>query len=89
MTETETLLRERLADLRPTTLEVSDDSAAHAGHAGARSGGGHFSVVVVSEFFAGLSRVARHQAVYGRVRDLIPHRVHALAIRALAPGEFH
>ena len=82
-------LEARLGALAPIVLEITDDSAQHAGHAGAAAGGGHFSVTIVSEHFLGLSRLARHRAVLDRVGDLIPHPVHALAIRALAPDEFH
>lgn len=82
------IIRERLAPLAPESLEVFDDSADHAGHAGAReSGGGHFQVVVVSPAFAGLNRVARHRVVYDAVRDLMPHAIHALAIVAHTPEE--
>lgn len=81
-------LKARLDALAPSVLEVHDDSAEHAGHAGAAAGGGHFSVTIVSEHFRGLSRLARHRAVLDRVGDLIPHPVHALAIRAYAPDEF-
>ena len=82
-------LEQRLAPLAPVELLIQDDSAQHAGHAGAASGGRHFSVTIVSEHFHGLSRIARHRAVLERVGDLIPHPVHALAIRAYAPGETH
>jgi BolA protein len=82
-------LEQRLAALAPIELEIRDDSAQHVGHAGAAAGGGHFSVTIVSEHFHGLSRIARHRAVLERVGDLIPHPVHALAIRAYAPGETH
>lgn len=82
------LIRERLAPLAPAKLEIYDDSADHAGHAGAReSGGGHFEVLLVSDIFAGKSAVARHRLVYQSVADLIPHRIHALAIRAYTPQE--
>ena len=81
-------LEARLDTLSPTVLEIHDDSAEHAGHAGAAAGGGHFSVTIVSEAFEGLSRLARHRAVLDRVGDLIPHPVHALAIHAYAPHEF-
>ncbi|MCC6194085.1 MAG: BolA family transcriptional regulator [Burkholderiales bacterium] len=81
-------LRDRLAALAPRVLELADDSAEHAGHAGAAGGGGHFSLLIVSEQFEGLTRVARHRAVLGRVGDLIPYPVHALAIRAYTPDEF-
>lgn len=82
------LLRERLAPLAPLLFDLADDSAEHVGHAGAARGGGHFSLLIVSEQFAGLTRIARHRTVLARVGDLIPHPVHALAIRAYAPDEF-
>ena len=78
----------RLAALSPVVFELADDSAEHVGHAGAAAGGGHFSLVIVSNDFSGLSRIARHRAVLERVGDLIPHPVHALAIRAYTPDEF-
>jgi BolA protein len=81
-------LQDRLAALAPTVLELADDSAEHAGHAGAAGGGGHFSLLIVSAQFSGLTRLARHRAVLDRVGDLIPHPVHALAIRAYTPDEF-
>ena len=81
-------LKARLASLSPVVLALDDDSAEHAGHAGAAAGGGHFSLLIVSEQFAGLPRLARHRAVLDRVADLIPHPVHALAIRAYTPDEF-
>ena len=79
----ETRLRAAFA---PTRLEVQDDSAAHAGHAGAREGG-HFSVLVTSARFTGLTRVARHRLVYHALGPLGPQRVHALAIVARSPAE--
>lgn len=78
----------RLEALEPAHLDLQDESAAHAGHAGAASGGGHFSLVVVSDAFSGAGRLARHRAVLDRLADLIPHPVHALAIRAYTPDEF-
>ena len=81
-------LRARLADLAPLSLEVHDDSAEHAGHAGAAAGGGHFSLLIVSKAFCGLPRLKRHQTIFARVGDLLPHPIHALSIRALAPEEF-
>lgn len=82
------LLRSRLASLAPKSLDIRDDSAAHAGHAGAAGGGGHFSLTIVSNAFSGLSRLERHQRVLREVADLVPHPIHALSIRALAPEEF-
>jgi BolA protein len=81
-------LRARLAPLAPMLLEIRDESAAHAGHAGAAAGGGHFSLLIVSEVFSGLPRLQRHQRVLREVADLLPHPVHALSIKALTPEEF-
>ncbi|MCW5634347.1 MAG: BolA family transcriptional regulator [Rubrivivax sp.] len=75
------------AALDPLRLEVQDDSARHAGHAGAREGG-HFTVRITSARFAGLTRVARHRLVYDALGPLAPQRVHALAIEARAPDEW-
>jgi len=84
----ESVLRKRLEDLAPITLEVHDDSHEHAGHAGAANGAGHFSLLIVSEAFSGVPRLKRHQTVLARVSDLLPHPIHALSIKALAPEEF-
>jgi BolA protein len=81
-------LRARLAVLSPTVLEIHDDGADHVGHAGAANGAGHFSLLIVAQNFSGLSRLERHQRVLREVGDLLPHPVHALSIRALAPEEF-
>jgi BolA protein len=72
--------------LHPTAIEVRDDSAQHAGHAGAREGR-HFSVRIVSKSFDGLSRLARHRLVYDAARPLIAEGIHALAIEARTPAE--
>lgn len=71
----------------PVRVEVFDDSAAHAGHAGAREGGGHYRVTIVAGAFAGLPRVARHRLVYDALRDWMPREIHALAIDAKSPDE--
>jgi len=88
MTDVPAVLRSRLADLSPLALEIHDDSAEHAGHAGAAAGGGHFSLLIVSQAFDGVPRLQRHQSVMARVADLLPHPIHALSIKALAPEEF-
>lgn len=80
------LERALTAALSPVTLAVIDDSQAHAGHAGARSGA-HFTVRIASERFAGLPRVARHRLVYDAVRPWMVDGVHALAIEARTPDE--
>ncbi|HEV2704182.1 MAG TPA: BolA family protein [Steroidobacteraceae bacterium] len=72
--------------LAPLSLEIRDDSAQHAGHAGAREGG-HFSVTVVSDRFAGCTRMQRHQLVYEAVSDLLRTDIHALSIQARTPQE--
>ncbi len=81
----ETRLR---AGLAPTSLLIVDQSAAHAGHGGARpEGETHFSVEIVAPAFRGLSRVARHRLVVETVGDLLETDIHALSIRAAAPDE--
>ena len=70
----------------PAHLHVQDDSAAHAGHAGAREGR-HFSVVITSERFRGANRVARHRLVYDALASLIAEGIHALAIVAKSPDD--
>ncbi|MCE9633060.1 MAG: BolA family transcriptional regulator [Methylophilales bacterium] len=79
------LLRERLALLQPSRLEIVDDSAAHRGHAG-NTGGGHYTVTIECSLFSGKSTIIRHRLIYEAVGDLIPSRVHALSINALAPN---
>jgi len=69
------------------TVEVTDDSHLHAGHAGATGGAGHFSVRIVSARFDGRPTVARHRLVYDAVKDWMPHRIHALAIVSRTPSE--
>jgi len=75
------------AALEPVELAVGDDSALHAGHAGAASGGGHYSVKIVSTRFEGLRLVMRHRLVYDAVHDMMRAEIHALAITALTPSE--
>ncbi|MDO8300985.1 BolA family transcriptional regulator [Lacisediminimonas sp.] len=73
--------------LQPLACEVEDESALHAGHAGAASGGGHYRVRIVAPAFAGKARLARHRLVYDCLHDLMQADIHALAIIALAPSE--
>jgi BolA family transcriptional regulator, general stress-responsive regulator len=74
--------------LSPTSLLVEDESAKHAGHAGAREGGEtHFRVRIVSQSFAGLSRVERQRKVYAAVAEELAERVHALSLITLTPEE--
>ena len=76
-----------LAGLEPESIELNDDSARHAGHAGARDGGGHYQLTVVSPRFAGKSRLERHRMVYAALGPLMQREIHALALRTYAPGE--
>jgi BolA protein len=81
-------IREALeAAFAPAHLVVNDDSHLHAGHAGARDGRGHYSVEIVSGAFAGKSSLARHRSVYAALGAMMTTDIHALQIRARAPGE--
>ena len=73
-------------ELAPLELDITDDSAAHAGHAGAREGG-HFRVSLVSAAFRGRPQLERHRLVYAAVAPLLHGDVHALNIRAFSPEE--
>lgn len=84
---TVTTMKERLTSLEPVHVEVIDESAAHAGHAGARSGGGHYRVLIVSPRFTGLGTMARHRLVYDALGSLMDGDIHALSITARAPTE--
>lgn len=79
-----TILRQALA---ATHVEVEDESAQHAGHAGAMSGGGHYRVTVVSPLFEGRTLVARHRLVYDALAEEMQHEIHALALTTLAPSQ--
>ncbi len=86
MSNIEALLRERLAFLEPLRLEVIDDSALHAGHAGAREGG-HYRLLIVSPLFSGKTTLQRHRIIYDALGELMRSRIHALSIRSLTPEE--
>ena len=80
-------MRASLATLDPVTIEIIDDSAKHAGHAGARSGGGHFRLAIVSPRFAGCRTMERHRLVYDALGPLMKQEIHALSISAKTPDE--
>jgi len=82
-------IHNKLTDaFRPTRLEIQDDSARHAGHAGSRPGGeSHFNVTIEAEAFAGQSKVARQRMVYRALAQELAGPLHALSVKALAPGE--
>ena len=76
------------AAFEPTRLEIVDDSARHSGHAGAREGGeSHFNVMIESTAFAGAGKVARQRMVYRALSEELAGPLHALSVKALAPGE--
>jgi BolA family transcriptional regulator, general stress-responsive regulator len=79
-------VRALLAPLAPEQIALEDQSAAHAGHAGAKSGA-HLRLRMVSPAFRGLSRLERHRLVYERLSALMATRIHALTMELVAPGE--
>ena len=81
------IIEQKLAALQPSRLELSDDSALHAGHEGAKGGGGHYSLTIVSPQFSGKNTVARHRLIYAALGSMMQQQIHALAIRAYAPDE--
>ena len=87
-TETAEKLERTLRDqFRPTAFRLRDDSAKHAGHAGATGGGGHYKVAIVSAAFEGKSRLEQHRMVYDALGSMIGREVHALALDTRAPSE--
>jgi BolA protein len=80
-------IRERLAPLAPMKLEIDDESALHAGHEGAKGGGGHYRMHIVAAAFQGKGTLERHRLVYQALGELMRERIHALSIRAQAPEE--
>ena len=80
-------MQSKLAALGPESLEILDESGKHVGHAGASAGGGHFQLVIVSTKFAGKPVQQRHRMVYDALGSLMKKEIHALAIKAYAPGE--
>lgn len=80
-------IQQQLATLAPESLEILDESAAHAGHEGARGGGGHYRLVIVSREFIGKPIQSRHRMIYDALGPMMKNEIHALAIAAYAPGE--
>ena len=83
----ESVLRERLANLTPLRLELVDESAKHAGHEGAKSGGKHYRLLIISTEFSGKSTLLRHRLIYDTLGELMRSKIHALSIQSLAPDE--
>ena len=78
-------MKARLAVLEPVSLDIIDESHKHAGHAGARDGGGHYVVNIVSAQFAGKNTVVRHRMIYLALAEMMKSEIHALTIQAQAP----
>lgn len=83
----EAAIRECLAALSPIAVDLIDDSHLHAGHAGARSGGRHYRLTIVSEQFSGRRTMERHRIIYAALGDLMQRDIHALSIVARAPDD--
>jgi len=79
------ILREAFS---PQFLAVEDDSAKHAGHAGARAGGGHFQVTLVAAAFEGKSLVEQHRLVYAALQPQMGGEIHALALQTFSPSQW-
>ncbi len=85
--EVELILRERLAALSPIRLELIDESAKHAGHQGAKGGGRHYRLLIISAAFSGKPTLQRHRLIYDTLGELMRSKIHALSIQAFAPEE--
>lgn len=77
----------KLATLNPVSLQIIDESHKHAGHAGARDGGGHYVINIVSAQFAGKNTVTRHRMIYSALGEMMKREIHALTLQAQAPSE--
>jgi BolA protein len=82
-------IRSLLAVLQPVEIELIDDSHRHAGHAGARAGGGHYQLKIVSAQFAGKPTLARHRMIYSALGDMMKQEIHALNITASTPDDLN
>lgn len=86
-TSTEQEIERRLAVLAPESLQILDESGKHVGHEGAKGGGGHYMLMIVSPQFAGKPAQARHRMIYAALGSMMRKEIHALAIKAYAPDE--
>lgn len=82
-------MRELLDGLQPMHVEITDDSHLHAGHAGARNGGGHYRLTIVSPQFIDKSTMVRHRMIYSALKNMMGRDIHALNITAITPDELH
>ena len=87
MKDTLERIEKKLAVLNPDSVELIDDSDKHAGHAGAKGGGGHFQLIIVSPLFSGKSTQARHRMVHAALGEMLEREIHALSIKAYTPDD--
>lgn len=87
MITTDVIRQKLTAALNPSVIEILDSSAAHAGHAGAKKGGGHYHLTLVADVFEDKTLVQRHQLIYAALADMMTEQIHALGINALSPSE--
>jgi BolA protein len=80
-------IRQQLAVLAPENLEIVDESSKHAGHEGAKGGGGHYRMTIVSQNFRGKNTMARHRMVYAALSSMMGKQIHALTIKSYTPEE--
>ena len=81
------MIKQKLSVLDPEKIEIVDESARHAGHEGAKSGGGHYLLTIVSRKFSGKSALARHRLVYDALQEMMHKNIHALSVKAYTPEE--
>ena len=81
------MIKQKLSVLEPEKIEIVDESARHAGHEGAKSGGGHYLLTIVSRKFSGKSALARHRLVYTALQEMMHKDIHALSVKAYTPEE--
>lgn len=81
------LIKQKLAVLHPEKIEILDESAKHEGHEGAKNGGGHFFLTIVSCDFSKQSTMDRHRMIYAALGEMMKKDIHALSIKAYTPEE--
>ena len=81
------MIKQKLSVLEPEKIEIVDESARHAGHEGAKSGGGHYLLTIVSAKFSGKAPLARHRLVYDALQEMMHKNIHALSVKAYTPEE--
>ena len=80
-------MRDKLLSLDPVSVDIVDESHKHAGHAGARDGGGHYLLKIITPRFAGMTTMARHRMIYSALGEMMKRDIHALNIQAKTPDE--